>query len=78
MPFLSLFPLHLSQQDFSPPRLIHPSEFPGPTNDDIEAVIQMATSSRQSQDSRQLAPLRDTRAQLFVGNVWSSVDLPAC
>lgn len=55
--------------DFSPPRLIHPSEFSGPTNDDIEAVIQMATSSRQSQDSRQLAPLRDTRAQLFVGNL---------
>ncbi|KAG1802313.1 uncharacterized protein HD556DRAFT_1429861 [Suillus plorans] len=46
-----------------------PLSFPGPTNDDIEAVIQMATSSRQSQDSRQLVPLRDTRAQLFVGNL---------
>lgn len=29
----------------------------------------MATSSSNSQDSRQLAPLRDTRAQLFVGNL---------
>jgi hypothetical protein len=72
MPFLSFSP----QQDFSAPHLIHPSEFPGPSNDDIEAVIQMATSSSKTQDSRQLAPLRDTRAQLFVGNVWTSVDPP--
>lgn len=55
--------------EFSAPHLIHPSDFLGPTNDDIEAVIQMATSSSKSQDSRQLAPLRDTRAQLFVGNL---------
>ncbi|KAG1776827.1 hypothetical protein EV702DRAFT_1179747 [Suillus placidus] len=46
-----------------------PLSFPGPTNDDIEAVIQMATSSSKCQDSRQLTPLRDTRAQLFVGNL---------
>lgn len=58
-----------SLSDFSAPHLIHPSEFSGPTNDDIEAVIQMATSSSKTQDSRQLAPLRDTRAQLFVGNL---------
>jgi hypothetical protein len=78
MPFLSLSPPHLSQQDFSASHLTRPSEFSGPTNDDIEAVIQMATSSGNSQDSHQLAPLRDTRAQLFVGNVWTSVDLPEC
>ncbi|KAG2342347.1 RNA-binding domain-containing protein [Suillus weaverae] len=29
----------------------------------------MATSSSKCQDSRQLTPLRDTRAQLFVGNL---------
>lgn len=38
------------------------------TNDDIEAVIQMATSSRSSADGRS-GPLKDTRTQLFVGNV---------
>lgn len=38
------------------------------TNDDIEAVIQMATSSRPSPDGRSV-PLKDTRTQLFVGNV---------
>jgi len=36
-----------------------------PTNDDIEAVIKLATSSLPSIDR----PLRDTRTQLFVGNV---------
>lgn len=38
-----------------------------PTNEDIEAVIQMATSARPSPDGR--GPLKDTRTQLFVGNV---------
>jgi hypothetical protein len=46
-----------------------PEPFPpsrsAPTNDDIEAVIKMATSSHPSIDR----PLRDTRTQLFVGNV---------
>ncbi|KAG8903256.1 hypothetical protein FRC01_009274, partial [Tulasnella sp. 417] len=35
-----------------------------PSNQDIEAVIQMATSN-----ARANAPPRDTRTQLFVGNV---------
>lgn len=39
-----------------------------PTNDDIEAVIQMATSARPTPDGRPVPP-RDTRTQLFVGNV---------
>jgi len=39
-----------------------------PSNDDIEAVIQMATSSRSSPDGRP-GPPKDTRTQLFVGNV---------
>ncbi|KAF9031653.1 hypothetical protein BDZ89DRAFT_614541 [Hymenopellis radicata] len=39
-----------------------------PTNDDIEAVIQMATSARPSPDGR-TGPPRDTRTQLFVGNL---------
>ncbi|KAG6918606.1 hypothetical protein DXG01_013017 [Tephrocybe rancida] len=38
------------------------------TNDDIEAVIQMATSSRASPDAR-TGPIKDTRTQLFVGNL---------
>jgi len=38
-----------------------------PTDDAIEAIIQQATAAR-SGDSR---PLRDTRTQLFVGNVRS-------
>ena len=37
-----------------------------PTDDAIEAIIQQATSARPSPDGR---PLRDTRTQLFVGNV---------
>ncbi|KAG6333894.1 hypothetical protein ID866_5196 [Astraeus odoratus] len=36
-----------------------------PSNDDIEAVIRMATASAD----RPLAPPRDTRTQLFVGNL---------
>lgn len=39
-----------------------------PTSDEIDAVIQMATSSRPSPDGRPM-PLKDTRTQLFVGNV---------
>ncbi|KAF5389657.1 hypothetical protein D9757_004115 [Collybiopsis confluens] len=39
-----------------------------PTNEDIEAVIQMATSSRSSPDGR-AGPAKDTRTQLFVGNL---------
>ncbi|KAF8637834.1 hypothetical protein AX17_002464 [Amanita inopinata Kibby_2008] len=38
------------------------------TNDDIEAIIQMATSARPTPDGR-AAPPRDTRTQLFVGNL---------
>ena len=38
------------------------------TNDDIEAVIQMATTARPAPDGRPVPP-RDTRTQLFVGNV---------
>jgi hypothetical protein len=37
-----------------------------PTDDDIEAIIQMATSARPSS---RVSPLKDTRTQLFVGNV---------
>ncbi|KAH9888130.1 hypothetical protein C8Q73DRAFT_204492 [Cubamyces lactineus] len=39
----------------------------GPTNDDIEAVIQMAMASSNS--PRATNPPRDTRTQLFVGNL---------
>ena len=39
-----------------------------PTSDEIDAVIQMATSARPSPDGRPV-PLKDTRTQLFVGNV---------
>ncbi|KAH0826575.1 hypothetical protein J3R83DRAFT_4932 [Lanmaoa asiatica] len=57
----------------SPPRHSRSSTSPSPslstrstpTNDDIEAVIKMATSSLPSLDR----PLRDTRTQLFVGNL---------
>ncbi|KAJ4490184.1 hypothetical protein J3R30DRAFT_3399592 [Lentinula aciculospora] len=45
-----------------------PSPSAPPTNDDIEAVIQMATSSRSSPDGK-TGPLKDTRTQLFVGNL---------
>jgi hypothetical protein len=47
--------------------LSSPIPFP-PSNDDIEAVIQMATSARSSPDGR-AGPVKDTRTQLFVGNV---------
>ncbi|KAM5543441.1 hypothetical protein V8D89_002692 [Ganoderma adspersum] len=40
----------------------------GPTNDDIEAVIQMAMASSGS-SARSSNPPRDTRTQLFVGNL---------
>ncbi|KAG9313465.1 hypothetical protein JVU11DRAFT_5790 [Chiua virens] len=54
----------------SPPRLSpSPKSSPlarsTPTNDDIEAIIKMATTSHPSVDR----PLRDTRTQLFVGNL---------
>lgn len=77
MSSLSLSVIPISQQDYSVPHLeqrAHLSAPPAPTNDDIEAVIQMATSSAMSKDSRSPAPLRDTRTQLFVGNVRMSVD----
>ena len=41
------------------------------SNDDIEAVIQMATTARPTPDGRPVPP-RDTRTQLFVGNVCAS------
>ncbi|KAF8652334.1 hypothetical protein AX16_004440 [Volvariella volvacea WC 439] len=40
-----------------------------PTNDDIEAVIQSATSSSISSSDGWLSPARDTRTQIFVGNL---------
>ncbi|KAI0002140.1 hypothetical protein BJV74DRAFT_817212 [Russula compacta] len=45
-----------------PPLPAHP-----PTSEEIDAVIQQATSSVSS-DGRHI-PLKDTRTQLFVGNV---------
>ncbi|KAJ8516753.1 hypothetical protein ONZ45_g5968 [Pleurotus djamor] len=52
-----------------PPTSPTPNVMATPTNDDIEAIIQMATSnsSRGTSDGR-TAP-RDTRTQLFVGNL---------
>ena len=44
---------------------------PTPTNQDIEAVIQMATSGRGGP-----TPTRDTRTQLFVGNVCPRFEAP--
>ncbi|KAI0641522.1 hypothetical protein C8Q79DRAFT_316130 [Trametes meyenii] len=52
--------------DPSPPAR-PPAAGSGPTNDDIEAVIQMAMASSNS--PRATNPPRDTRTQLFVGNV---------
>ena len=49
----------------SPPPPPHPA--PAPSNADIEAVIQMATSKQG-----RLPIPKDTRTQLFVGNVRSS------
>lgn len=45
-----------------------------PTDDVIEAVIQQATSARATPDGR---PLRDTRTQLFIGNVRPSRPYPS-
>lgn len=39
-----------------------------PTDDEVEAVIRMATSTRPTPDGRP-PPGKDTRTQLFVGNV---------
>ena len=49
---------------------------PNPSDDAIEAIIQQATSAATAPYSRPGAPLRDTRTQLFVGNVllFSSLD----
>jgi hypothetical protein len=62
-------------QDSTGPSSIQNSSSPTPSlppsNDDIEAVIQMATSVRPTPDGRG-GPLRDTRTQLFVGNVRES------
>src|SRR5437016_5556148 len=44
-------------------------QFRPPTDDAIEAIIQHATSARPSPSSADGRPLRDTRTQLFVGNV---------
>lgn len=63
----------LQQSLLSRPASAHPkspSPPPQPSNDDIEAVIQMATASRQNPDGRS-GPPKDTRTQLFVGNVTS-------
>ena len=48
--------------------------YPPPTSDEIDAVIQQATSSVSS-DGRHV-PLKDTRTQLFVGNVCSLFPFP--
>jgi hypothetical protein len=56
----------------SPATSAQPSTVPlpvHPTNEEIDAVIQQATSS-VSADGRHV-PLKDTRTQLFVGNVRS-------
>ena len=56
-------PANPAQPTIRPPHLVHP------TNEEIDAVIQQATSS-VSADGRHV-PLKDTRTQLFVGNVRS-------
>jgi len=53
-----------------------PSIAPTVTDDDIEAIIQMATSTRLSSDGRPGQP-RDTRTQLFVGNVHFLIHFPS-
>lgn len=61
-----------TQSLVSRPTSAHPSTSPSPqatlSNDDIEAIIQMATSARQTPDGR-AGPIKDTRTQLFVGNL---------
>ena len=42
---------------------------PNPSDDAIEAIIQQATSAASAPYPRPGGPLRDTRTQLFVGNV---------
>ena len=55
-----------------PPSLpVHP-----PTSEEIDAVIQQATSAVSS-DGRHV-PLKDTRTQLFVGNVCFLLSSPYC
>jgi hypothetical protein len=64
-------------QDSTGPSSVQHSSSPTPSlppsNDDIEAVIQMATSARPTPDGR--GGLRDTRTQLFVGNVRVGFDI---
>jgi hypothetical protein len=64
-------------QDLTGPSSVQHSSSPTPSlppsNDDIEAVIQMATSARSTPDGR--GGLRDTRTQLFVGNVRACFDI---
>ncbi|KAH9050902.1 hypothetical protein EDB83DRAFT_2399031 [Lactarius deliciosus] len=50
-----------------PSTVPHPHPLHPPTNEEIDAVIQQATSSISS-DGRHV-PLKDTRTQLFVGNL---------
>lgn len=50
-----------------PSTVPHPHSLHPPTNEEIDAVIQQATSSISS-DGRHV-PLKDTRTQLFVGNL---------
>lgn len=64
---MGCFDLKDSSSSSSVHGLSSPIPFP-PSNDDIEAVIQMATSARSSPDGR-AGPVKDTRTQLFVGNV---------
>jgi hypothetical protein len=66
-------PSSSSSAAFSVPSSNPPPPFPvhPPTSDEIDAVIQQATSSVSS-DGRHV-PLKDTRTQLFVGNVRSSL-----
>ena len=72
------FPCKLSSSPFLQPTTLpspkSPSPPPQPSNDDIEAVIQMATSAGQTPDGRSI-PIKDTRIQLFVGNVFGSLCL---
>jgi hypothetical protein len=63
--------LHASSSIPHPPFPVHPT----PTSDEIDAIIQQATSSL-SLDGRHV-PLKDTRTQLFVGNVRTLSLIPA-
>ena len=60
-----------SQPSSSAPSLSPEPRSHPPTNEEVEAVIKMATSTRPTPDGRP-PPGKDTRTQLFVGNVSSS------